>query len=517
MADKQIHELDPAAAVGSSDQMVVSTFGSNLTRRASLQDFPTKGNFAGTVDRTIAAKVSERVSVMDFGAIADGIADDSGAFNAAMTSGASDIYIPAGTYRIANTVTVGGNMRVTGAGYGSAILVGETSGPIIRVVEGEYVNSSITDIGIEMGTTASAGISVVGHRVILDRIWFRQGAPTAWAIEMIDANECVLSHIMAGISGPDQFTANGIHWYNSDPLTNFVNYGDSWIIQPVIRLASSNTTAMLFDGGQNGNLCNNVNIERAQINAPLSGAVPFSGTIGMHFKNTARMRVIGCGFEAIETAVLEEAHTNQAGANVGNTYVGCYAINALVPYADSNGTVPRSVQQRTFIGCDSFPEAVGLADGDSLLPAGMFLSSFNTGTPGICFRSFKPDTVLITPDGTSNEEYPAKGLAIESTSSNATRISRPQGQNSNVVSRFEIGNGTSHPNGGLRDVTIKDPLRLEPRNSQLVAPTAGHIVFVTDNSANVVTGAVYDGPGLYAFLPRASGGNDWIKVASNNL
>lgn len=519
MPNKQIHEVPAAVSLDTDDQILVSKAGSNLTRRSSIQAIPYSNALESSVDQTISQKLTERISVKDFGAKGDGIEDDAPAFNAALSSESVEIFVPAGTYRLASEVEIGINTRLIGSGYGNTVLIGDHAGIVVSISGAEYVNSSVTDIGIDMGAQASTGILVYGHRAIIERIWFRHGSPTSWALDMVDANECVLTHIMAGISGSDEFTANGIRWRNSDPLTNAVNYGDSIIIQPVIRLASPNTTAMLFDGGLGGHLINNITIDRAQINAPQSGPTPYANTVGMHFKNTSRIRVMGCGFEAIAVGVKEEAHTDSAGANVGNTYVGVYAINALVPYEDSNGVATRSVQQRTFIGCDSFPQGAGLSDGDSLVPAAMFLSSYNTGTPGICIRSFKPETVLLTPDGTSNEERPSKGLMVQTTSSNATIVTRPQGQSSNVLSRLELGNGPTNADGGLRDITVKDPLRLEPRSLPLVASTSGHIVYVENNDGNVVGGTAFDGPGLYCLLPRQtnSGQRDWVKIASNPL
>jgi hypothetical protein len=61
---------------------------------------------SGTLQRTIGSKLRESVSVKDFGAIGDGLTDDTIAFQTAVNSIsiAGDIYIPHGTYLITNTI-----------------------------------------------------------------------------------------------------------------------------------------------------------------------------------------------------------------------------------------------------------------------------------------------------------------------------------------------------------------------------------------------------------------------------
>lgn len=59
----------------------------------------------GGTARTIANRLQDAVSVRDFGAVADGVTDDSAAFNAAAAA-SSDVFVPNGTYLINNAVNV---------------------------------------------------------------------------------------------------------------------------------------------------------------------------------------------------------------------------------------------------------------------------------------------------------------------------------------------------------------------------------------------------------------------------
>jgi hypothetical protein len=75
---------------------------------------------AGAVTRTTASKLGDIVSVKDFGAVGNGVADDTAAIQAAITS-ASDVVIPAGTYKITSTLTIGAGKRITGAGINTTL------------------------------------------------------------------------------------------------------------------------------------------------------------------------------------------------------------------------------------------------------------------------------------------------------------------------------------------------------------------------------------------------------------
>ena len=77
-----------------------------------------------TANRTIAEKFAETISVKDFGAIGDGIADDTAAINAAInyfqlptSERGGEIYFPVGKYRVTSTIEVynARGLRFTGS------------------------------------------------------------------------------------------------------------------------------------------------------------------------------------------------------------------------------------------------------------------------------------------------------------------------------------------------------------------------------------------------------------------
>jgi hypothetical protein len=73
--------------------------------------------FIGGVQTNVEAKLSQTISVFDFGAIGDGATDDTAAIQAAINEAANgELYFPAGEYKITTALAVGARMTIRGAG-----------------------------------------------------------------------------------------------------------------------------------------------------------------------------------------------------------------------------------------------------------------------------------------------------------------------------------------------------------------------------------------------------------------
>jgi len=74
----------------------------------------------GAVATTVQAKLRESVSVLDFGAVGDGVTDDTAAIQAALNSGVPYVLLPPGTYLVTATLTIASaNITLAGQSGGT--------------------------------------------------------------------------------------------------------------------------------------------------------------------------------------------------------------------------------------------------------------------------------------------------------------------------------------------------------------------------------------------------------------
>jgi hypothetical protein len=104
----------------------------------------------GEASKTDATREGDRLSLRDFGAVGDGQADDSPAFQAALNAlikkerGA--LNIPAGTYRFAHRVSVEATavgIALSGEGQGVSVLLGDNPEGVLRIHD-ESCKSQVT-------------------------------------------------------------------------------------------------------------------------------------------------------------------------------------------------------------------------------------------------------------------------------------------------------------------------------------------------------------------------------------
>lgn len=98
---------------------------------------------ASAVSRSTQAKLRDMVSVKDFGAVGDGVADDTTAIQAAINTG-NPVYAPPGTYLCALTITTSG-VKIVGAGRELTIFKNVGAASVItidntaRSIRGTYI------------------------------------------------------------------------------------------------------------------------------------------------------------------------------------------------------------------------------------------------------------------------------------------------------------------------------------------------------------------------------------------
>ena len=96
---------------------------------------------------------SVQVNVMDYGAKADGVSDDSAAILAAISAAdGKDVYLPAGRYRLANAFTVPNGAHLVGAGMSASWL----KGPVVFRSYSSFTDLKIGDAGPSVRHTNGA-------------------------------------------------------------------------------------------------------------------------------------------------------------------------------------------------------------------------------------------------------------------------------------------------------------------------------------------------------------------------
>jgi polygalacturonase len=110
--------------------------------RAKASQITTKLGSTGTV-RGLDDKLAEMVSVKDFGAVGDGVADDTAAIQAALNSTANNFYFPEGTYLFSNLTIP--NRRITLFGDGhwrTSLRCNAPVSTVYGIASAAYVNNA---------------------------------------------------------------------------------------------------------------------------------------------------------------------------------------------------------------------------------------------------------------------------------------------------------------------------------------------------------------------------------------
>jgi glucan 1,3-beta-glucosidase len=114
-------------------------------------------NSASPITRTLQQKLDDTVSVRDFGAVGDGVTDDTAAINRAIQQVYSSVYLdtstkvrrtitfPAATYSVSGTILVPPYARLVGDGRDSTIISSINGAvPIIKTVDSQYNGTGVT-------------------------------------------------------------------------------------------------------------------------------------------------------------------------------------------------------------------------------------------------------------------------------------------------------------------------------------------------------------------------------------
>ena len=132
---------------------------------AGLVGFKQSG--VGAVQRTVQDELRDRVSVKQFGAVGDGIADDTAAINLAIKKvGSGSLHFPAGTYKVTAPLNGGAyinSLRITGDSRDSSIIkYFGASGTMLELNVGTVEDIQIMSNGSKSDGLALSGLKISG-------------------------------------------------------------------------------------------------------------------------------------------------------------------------------------------------------------------------------------------------------------------------------------------------------------------------------------------------------------------
>ena len=163
----------------------------------------------GSVQRSVAGRLSERLSVLDFGAVGDGAADDTPAFLAASAS-ASVVHVPVGTFRLTQPIPVENGCAIIGHGPSSRLV--RTGGGVLIDLRGSRCR--VADLTLSGGDPAIRALA--DGRDIEDPVIERvavEGGGAGIVLEAVPPHRCHGAGIAGlrttGGSGPGLGMAGG--------------------------------------------------------------------------------------------------------------------------------------------------------------------------------------------------------------------------------------------------------------------------------------------------------------------
>ncbi len=256
------------------------------------------------------------ISVLSYGAVGNGIADDTTAIrNAIAAVGATGgmVSFPAGTYKISGTLTISSaNVTLVGEGIGATRIVStSTTGDLIKFfATPSFTGGGVKDMTLDFSGTATAGaaIRIDGQRLIsLENLWILR--PFQGVVLEGDNRTCRLRNVDISDHLGNAFTVNGGGNQYFDNCTTYNNVAgggthaverieagvlDLWI--DACDFDSSISDGVVFDSGASGRITTvNWNGSRIGFGNARGLVIDGSHTQNLQFSNLRSEKNLGHG------------------------------------------------------------------------------------------------------------------------------------------------------------------------------------------------------------------------------
>ena len=297
--------------------------------------------YTGSVGTNVEAKLAQYVSVKDFGAVGDGVADDTAAIQDAIdamnTANGGAIYIPAGEYLITDYITLYSDVTLFGEGKASKI---------------HLVNSSRSDAFRATGTQPSPVNRITMRDFMLyGDTSFLAGVPSVvngGGVNFLYTDDCTFENLwVSGFSDGGIAILNGSYNTIASCRVRFTAQGISFNANDIDVTGNVAVGNTISDTGT----YNGLHLEGGFGVSPATGEVRYTTLTGNTVINSYEAGI------NIELA----PYTACAGNSVFNAGFGATSINMGIKVF---GGFSSGISGNTVRGCDGYGIVVGANSGE---------------------------------------------------------------------------------------------------------------------------------------------------------
>jgi hypothetical protein len=402
------------------------------------------GPTAGTpVVQSLQSWLDQFASVKDFGAVGDGVTDDTAAINRALyqlycrganTQVRRTLFFPAGTYVVSSTINIPTYASLAGDGIDSSIIQLQATGLAIGVNYVAQTADSLQQVGINIGNTGATPPTDISIR----HMGFRTLNTSKNVFLVQSATNCQFNSVGFSSPGttstyigdtPGTFCVN----FASDDIditTNIVFDGCSFSNATYGIYALQQTKGVVVTNSSFNTLYRGVSL--AYTLAAVNGGPTGTRITNNIFDNISREGIVfGSGTTGSGAAIGKNVSAYNIFYNVGNEFVGVTnPVSSIILITSDNASIGdmferSNVYATTYpqIDTGSFTSAVlnnnGLRIGSKTVQSGLFVPLLDAQTGATAFSvdvgpglnagevtSFKIDysIIQVSPD-TSVQRY----------------------------------------------------------------------------------------------------------------